>query len=136
MNTTISCFVWLHPKLIFLILEKESAKGTKTNEADNLSYRQNLTFSSEISIGFKNSTIYFFFAGKTFSLEDVALTQLLPFIDWKCFFDVWELRGKYPNGRFPKIFNDPTVGSEAKRVYDEALEMLERIVDQNLLQIR
>jgi len=76
------------------------------------------------------------FTGKTFSLEDVALTQLLPFIDWKCFFDVWELRGKYPNGRFPKIFDDPTVGSEAKRVYDEALEMLERIVDQNLLQIR
>ena len=39
------------------------------------------------------------------------IEQLLPYIDWKCFFDVWELRGKYPNGRFPKIFNDPTVGN-------------------------
>ena len=39
------------------------------------------------------------------------LNELLQFVDWKCFFDVWELRGKYPNGRYPKIFNDETVGN-------------------------
>ena len=42
--------------------------------------------------------------------KNISLEKFLPFIDWKCFFDVWELRGKYPNGRFPKIFKDPTVG--------------------------
>ena len=42
--------------------------------------------------------------------DDFDLNILLPFIDWKPFFDVWQLRGKYPNGRYPKIFNDPTVG--------------------------
>jgi 5-methyltetrahydrofolate--homocysteine methyltransferase len=41
---------------------------------------------------------------------DYDLEELLPFVDWKYFFDVWQLRGRYPNGRFPKIFNDQTVG--------------------------
>lgn len=42
--------------------------------------------------------------------ESYDLTRLLDFIDWKPFFDVWQLRGKYPNRGFPKIFNDKTVG--------------------------
>jgi hypothetical protein len=42
--------------------------------------------------------------------KDYPLEELVPYIDWKPFFDVWQLRGKYPNGRYPKIFNDPNVG--------------------------
>lgn len=38
------------------------------------------------------------------------LTRLLDFIDWKPFFDVWQLRGKYPNRSYPRIFNDKTIG--------------------------
>lgn len=38
------------------------------------------------------------------------LRKLVEFIDWKPFFDVWQLRGKYPNRGYPKIFNDKTVG--------------------------
>lgn len=37
---------------------------------------------------------------------------------------VWQLRGRYPNRGYPKIFNDETVGSEAKKLFDEAQEML------------
>lgn len=48
-------------------------------------------------------------------LRKVDLEELLPFVDWKCFFDVWQLRGKYPNGRYPKIFQDKTVGKETGR---------------------
>ena len=33
---------------------------------------------------------------------------------------VWQLRGRYPNRGFPRIFNDPTVGPEAKKLYEEA----------------
>lgn len=40
------------------------------------------------------------------------LRKLVEFIDWKPFFDVWQLRGKYPNRGYPKIFNDKTVGKE------------------------
>jgi Vitamin B12 dependent methionine synthase, activation domain len=35
---------------------------------------------------------------------------------------------------YPKIFNDPDVGPEAKKVFDEAQAMLKTIVDQKLLQ--
>jgi len=47
---------------------------------------------------------------------------------------VWQLRGKYPNRTYPKIFNDETIGKEAKRVFDEAQSMLKDIVDQGLLE--
>ena len=51
-----------------------------------------------------------FFGTKVIRNQD--LQDLLPFIDWKYFFDVWQLRGRYPNGRYPKIFNDERVGEE------------------------
>ncbi len=53
-------------------------------------------------------------------IEDLPLTELVPFIDWTPFFHAWELRGK-----FPRILKDPTVGSEAKKLHDDALQMLE-----------
>jgi 5-methyltetrahydrofolate--homocysteine methyltransferase len=36
--------------------------------------------------------------------------RIVPYIDWKPFFDVWQLKGKYPNRGYPKIFNDKDVG--------------------------
>lgn len=42
--------------------------------------------------------------------ENYDLSRLVPYIDWKPFFDVWQLRGKYPNRGYPKIFKDKTVG--------------------------
>ena len=42
--------------------------------------------------------------------KDKNLDDLIPYIDWKPFFDVWQLRGKYPNRGYPKIFNDKDVG--------------------------
>ncbi|XP_070783248.1 methionine synthase [Enoplosus armatus] len=57
------------------------------------------------------------------------LNSLVDFIDWKPFFDVWQLRGKYPNRGYPKIFNDKTVGPEARRVFDDAQRLLNRMID-------
>jgi 5-methyltetrahydrofolate--homocysteine methyltransferase len=37
---------------------------------------------------------------------------------------VWQLRGRYPNRGYPKIFNDQTVGAEAKKLFDDAQAML------------
>lgn len=42
--------------------------------------------------------------------RDYSLSALLPYIDWKPFFDVWQLRGKYPNRGYPGIFKDKDVG--------------------------
>ncbi|CAL8382949.1 methionine synthase [Gadus morhua] len=61
--------------------------------------------------------------------DSYNLRNLIDFIDWKPFFDVWQLRGKYPNRGYPKIFKDKTVGAEARRVFDEAQGLLNRLID-------
>ena len=38
------------------------------------------------------------------------LELLIPYIDWRPFFHVWQLRGRYPNRSYPKIFEDKDVG--------------------------
>jgi 5-methyltetrahydrofolate--homocysteine methyltransferase len=56
------------------------------------------------------------------TLLDVSLDKLIPYIDWNPFFAVWQLRGKYPNRGYPRIFNDATVGMyQAPHVVDESL---------------
>eukprot|EP00002_Diphylleia_rotans_P040066 TRINITY_DN941_c0_g1_i6.p1 TRINITY_DN941_c0_g1~~TRINITY_DN941_c0_g1_i6.p1 ORF type:complete len:1259 (-),score=325.91 TRINITY_DN941_c0_g1_i6:453-4229(-) len=61
-------------------------------------------------------------------LNDYPLDKLLPFIDWNPFFQVWQLRGKYPFRGYPKIFEDPTVGAEAKKLFEEAQKYLKEII--------
>ncbi len=57
-------------------------------------------------------------------------------IDWNPFFQVWQLRGRYPNRGYPKIFNDEKVGAEAKKLFDDAQRMLAEIIEKKLLQLR
>ena len=64
------------------------------------------------------------------------IDTLLPYIDWNPFFAVWQLRGKYPNRNYPRIFDDATVGAEAKRTWDDAMEMVEDIKRGKKLQVR
>jgi 5-methyltetrahydrofolate--homocysteine methyltransferase len=64
----------------------------------------------------------------TRTFEDYPLETLVPYIDWTPFFHTWELRGSYP-----KIFNDKVVGTEAKKLFDDAQVLLKRIVDEKLL---
>ena len=63
----------------------------------------------------------------TRTFNDYDLSSLFPYIDWKPFFDVWQLRGKYPNRGYPKLFNDKQVGEEAKKVFNDAQAMLEKV---------
>lgn len=63
---------------------------------------------------------------KTF--EDYPLETLVPYIDWTPFFHTWELRGSYP-----KIFNDPKAGDEAKKLFNDAQALLQKIVAEKLL---
>jgi 5-methyltetrahydrofolate--homocysteine methyltransferase len=48
------------------------------------------------------------------------------YIDWNPFFALWQLRGRYPNRNFPKIFDDERVGPEARRVHAEANALLSK----------
>ena len=58
----------------------------------------------------------------------IAVNDLVPYIDWSPFFHAWELRGRYP-----AIFDDPKMGKQARELFDDAQELLERIAAKNLL---
>lgn len=59
------------------------------------------------------------------------LDELIPYIDWTPFFQSWELSGK-----FPAILEDPIVGDEATKLYQDARQMLDRIVSEGWLEGR
>ncbi len=63
--------------------------------------------------------------------DNFSLETLTRYIDWTPFFKTWELHGKYP-----KIFEDKTVGEEARKLHRDALALLRRIVDEGLLTAR
>ncbi len=65
------------------------------------------------------------------TLDDFPLEEIVPYIDWSPYFATWELRGKYP-----KIFEDPDVGPEARRVFDDAQRLLQQIIANKLLKAR
>jgi 5-methyltetrahydrofolate--homocysteine methyltransferase len=61
----------------------------------------------------------------------VPLEEIVPFIDWSPFFTTWELPGTYP-----RIFESPTRGAEARKLFDDAQRLLERIVRERRLTAR
>ncbi|MFP4231872.1 MAG: methionine synthase [Spirochaetaceae bacterium] len=61
-------------------------------------------------------------------LSDYPVEELARYIDWGYFFYQWEMKG-----RFPDILDDPKLGAEARRLYDDARELLRRIIEERLL---
>jgi 5-methyltetrahydrofolate--homocysteine methyltransferase len=61
-------------------------------------------------------------------LDDFPLETLIETIDWTPFFITWELAGKYP-----AILDDDKVGAQARDLYRDAREMLDRIVAEKWL---
>lgn len=60
--------------------------------------------------------------------EDFPLAEIRPFIDWTPFFQSWELRGRYPD-----IFNNPDYGQEAKKLFEDANAILDKIIAEGSL---
>jgi 5-methyltetrahydrofolate--homocysteine methyltransferase len=63
--------------------------------------------------------------------QNYDLAELTQRIDWTPFFRTWELSGNYPG-----IFQDDIVGDAARKLFDDATEMLDRIVSEGWLQAR
>jgi len=61
-------------------------------------------------------------------LRNFPLDELRKYIDWTPFFITWELQGKYP-----AIFEDEKIGTEAKKLYDDANRLLNEIVTRKLI---
>ena len=59
---------------------------------------------------------------------DYDLAELREYIDWQPFFNAWEMKG-----RFPDILNNPVSGETARKLYDDAAEMLDTLIKENWL---
>ena len=59
-------------------------------------------------------------------IDGISISTLLPFIDWTPFFQTWELYGRYPN-----ILDDSIVGTEARKLFIDAKQMLQKIEKEN-----
>src|SRR5207247_1684507 len=70
------------------------------------------------------------FVGRRF-LDDEPLGAIARYIDWTLFFSTWELKGS-----FPAILHDPKLGGAATDLYEQARELLGRIIESRLLKAR
>ncbi|UXI22175.1 BTB/POZ domain-containing protein KCTD12 [Sarcoptes scabiei] len=102
-----------------------------TKQQQFLSYEQAKKQKYRLDFDRKLIKVPRFFGTKSFLNYDLNL--LRPYIDWKPFFDCWQLRGRYPNRNYPNIFNDQTVGNEARKLFDEAQTMIDWLVAKNQL---
>src|SRR5262249_30791361 len=66
--------------------------------------------------------------GSTHITQIISLRTLAEYVDWSPFFHAWELRGRYP-----AIFEDSKMGKQARELFDDAQELLERIIAKDLL---
>ncbi|TNF38109.1 MAG: methionine synthase, partial [Gammaproteobacteria bacterium] len=63
--------------------------------------------------------------------DDYSLEEIRDYIDWTPFFYAWELKGRYP-----KILEDHEKGEEARKLFDDAQQMLEQIINEKWLTAR
>jgi 5-methyltetrahydrofolate--homocysteine methyltransferase len=59
---------------------------------------------------------------------DYDLAELREYIDWQPFFNAWEMKG-----RFPDILNNPASGEAARKLYDDAQNMLDTLIKEKWL---
>ncbi|MEW5842554.1 MAG: methionine synthase [Bacteroidota bacterium] len=55
--------------------------------------------------------------------QNYSLTEIRNYIDWTPFFQTWELKGRYP-----EIFENKDYGKEAKKIFDDANNLLDKII--------
>jgi 5-methyltetrahydrofolate--homocysteine methyltransferase len=61
-------------------------------------------------------------------LLDFPLIEIRKYIDWTFFFLAWNMKGHYP-----AILEDKDKGKEARRLFDEANELLDEIIENKML---
>jgi 5-methyltetrahydrofolate--homocysteine methyltransferase len=76
---------------------------------------------------FDKTTVFEPLKQGVFHIGNQSLEELVPFIDWTFFFHSWRISGKYP-----QIFDDPQKGEEARKLFDDAQFLLQKIVKEKL----
>ncbi len=64
----------------------------------------------------------------TKNFTDFPISEIRKYIDWTPFFSTWMLKGKYPD-----IFQNEEIGEEAKKLFDDANNLLDKIKKEKLL---
>ncbi len=64
-------------------------------------------------------------------LDNFPLEKLASYIDWTFFFYGWEIKGKYP-----EVLEDPLKGHEARKLFEDAQNLLQRFYKENSLKAR
>ncbi|WP_222844529.1 methionine synthase [Saccharomonospora sp. CUA-673] len=62
------------------------------------------------------------------TFDDYDLAELRDYIDWQPFFNAWEMKGS-----FPDILNNPATSETARKLYDDAQAMLDKIIEEKWL---
>ena len=57
-----------------------------------------------------------------------SIAELREYIDWQPFFISWEMKGKYPD-----ILNNAATRETARKLWDDAQQMLDQIIEENWL---
>lgn len=91
-----------------------------------LTYEEAKNNKQKIDFKEDDITIPAFIGTKVF--EDYPLKEIAAFIDWTPFFRTWELAGKYPS-----ILEDKVVGEQARNLFADARELLDKIIDEKWL---
>ena len=84
---------------------------------------------NEVSIDWEQSQIIAPSFLGTKQLVNYPLEEIRKYIDWTPFFQTWMLAGRYPG-----IFEDKVVGVEAKKLFNDAQIMLDKIIQDKSLQ--
>ncbi|OWS69868.1 methionine synthase [Polynucleobacter campilacus] len=61
--------------------------------------------------------------------KNFAMSEIAKYIDWTPFFQTWDLAGK-----FPAILDDEVVGVEARKVFEDAKALLDKLIKGQWLQ--
>jgi 5-methyltetrahydrofolate--homocysteine methyltransferase len=60
--------------------------------------------------------------------DNYPLEEIRDYIDWGPFFIAWQMKGS-----FPAVLEDEKYGEEARKLFDDANALLDKIIDQKLL---
>ena len=115
-------------------ISKEYAK-LKEDFGNKKSAKSYLSFSeaqaNKFPIEWKNYTpVTPEFTG-TRVFNDHDLNEIQKYIDWQPFFIAWEMHGK-----FPQILSDSVIGAEATKLFNDAQQLLQKIINEKWLTAR
>ncbi|QIH09439.1 MULTISPECIES: methionine synthase [unclassified Pseudomonas] len=110
-------------------VEVRERTANRSARTERLSYAQAVAAKPQYDWAAYQATVPSFTGVKM--LDNIDLRELAEYIDWTPFFISWDLAGK-----FPRILEDEVVGEAATALYQDAREMLDKLIDEKLISAR